>query len=176
MPHIVVRKPNASRGALSWMWYCRANAPKRWGGQVTAFDPASVITTITAAIKLVGEIRDAGKAIDEAQLKLKLAEVTSALADAKMGAVDFKEQIDGRDKEISRLKLMFALKAETVEANNMTYVALNGKPVGMPLCPRCLQMDGVMMRLTALQKEGKPAQCPQCKSDYERQTEYLRPK
>jgi hypothetical protein len=140
-----------------------------------AFDPASVISTISAAIKLVGEIRDAGKAIDEAALKLKIADVTSALADAKLGAVELKEQLDNQGREIGRLKAAFAFKGETVEKNNMTYRAKDGRPIGMPYCPRCIAADGFYIQLTALETPGKPARCPQCKSDYGRQTEYLPP-
>lgn len=105
-------------------------------------DPASVLTTISSAIKLVRELRYADKAIDEAQWKLKVADLTTALADTKMGVTELKDEIEVRDSEIARLKESFAFRGQTIERHNMTYEMRYGNPVGMPFCPRCLTVDG----------------------------------
>lgn len=137
-------------------------------------DLGQVIGSITAAIGLAKELVAVDKAVDQAQWKLKLAELTSALADTKVGVVDLKEEIDSRDKEIERLKLAFAFQGETIKKHNMIYeMQEGGDPVGMPFCPRCLAVDGRYINLTGLEKPGRPAQCPQCKSDFDRQSEYL---
>jgi hypothetical protein len=138
-----------------------------------AFDPATVVSTISAAIGLAKELNSIDKAMDQATWKLKVADLTSALADAKMGAIELKEALDQRDKEIARLTKAFEFKGETIEKHNMLYEKRNGRPVGMPFCPRCLQVDGRFMKLTPLRKEGRPSQCPQCKTEYDRQEEYL---
>ena len=138
-----------------------------------SIDPSAVIGSISAAIGFAKELVDINKAVDQAQWKLKLAELTSMLADAKMGAVEMQMEIQSRNKEIARLKESFAFREKTIEKHGMLYEMRDGRPVGMPFCPRCATVDGLFIKLTALQKEGKPSRCPQCKSDFERQTEYL---
>lgn len=136
-------------------------------------DAASVLTTITGAINLVRELRFADKAIDEAAWKLKVADLTSALADAKLGVTELRDELEARDNEITRLTKAFAFRGETVERHNMTYEARDGQPVGMPFCPRCIEVDGRFIKLTSLMKPGRPTQCPQCKSDYAYQSEFF---
>jgi len=48
--------------------------------------PTEVITSMSAAIGLAKELVGINKAVDEATWKLKTAELTSALADAKNGS------------------------------------------------------------------------------------------
>jgi hypothetical protein len=133
-----------------------------------------VLSSITAAIGLAKELVDVDKAIDRAQWKLKLADLTSALADAKVGVVELKDEIEVRDKEIARLKKSFEFQGSTIKKHDMVYEAQgSGEPVGMPFCPRCLNVDGRHIKLTALQKPGRPTQCPECKSDFDQQSEYI---
>jgi len=82
-------------------------------------DAASVLTTITGAINLVRELRFADKAIDEAAWKLKVADLTSALADAKLGVTELRDELEARDNEITRLTKAFAFRGETVERHNI---------------------------------------------------------
>jgi hypothetical protein len=132
-----------------------------------------IFGSITAAIGLAKELVDVNKAVDQAQWKLKLAELTSVLADTKMGVSELKDEIDQRDKEISRLKAAFEFQGKTIKKHDMIYeMQDSGDPVGLPFCPRCLTVDGRYIKLTNLQKPGRPTQCPQCKSDYDRQNEY----
>jgi rubrerythrin len=90
-----------------------------------------------------------------------------------MALIEANQELAARDTEIDRLKRAFAFRSETIEKHNMLYEKYKDRAVGMPFCPRCLEVDGRYIKLTFLQKEGKPTRCPQCKSDYERQTEYV---
>jgi hypothetical protein len=140
-----------------------------------AIDPATVISTISAAINFARELNSINKTVDEATWRLKVAELTGALADAKLGATELKDLIDERDKEIARLTKAFAFRGETIEKHNMVYEKRGDRAVGMPFCPRCMEVDGRFIKLTNLMKPGRPTQCPQCKSDFDHQTEYLPP-
>jgi hypothetical protein len=136
-------------------------------------DPATVISSITTAIGFAKELIAVDKAVDEAVWKLKLAELTSALAEAKLGVVELNELVSARDSEIERLKKAFEFQGKTIKIHDMVYEAQeNGKPVGMPFCPRCLAIDGRHIKLAEIEKPGRPAQCPQCKSDFVHQSRY----
>jgi hypothetical protein len=140
-------------------------------------DPASVLASITGAINLVRELRNADKAIDEAQWKLKVADLVGDLADAKTGVVELRDEIEARDNEIARLKEAFAFRGQTVEINNMIYETRDGHAVGMPFCPRCLTVDARYIKLTSvlMTKGTLSPQCPQCKANYPAQKEYFLP-
>ncbi len=136
-------------------------------------DVAALISSATAALGFAKELIEVDRAVDQAQWKLKLAELTSALADLKVGALELKSEIDARDKEIVRLRDAFKFRGQTIKKHDQIYEMWEGRPVGMPFCPRCLAEDGFHMKLTSLAQPGRPTQCPRCKSMYGRPTEYL---
>jgi hypothetical protein len=73
-----------------------------------------------------------------------------ALADAKISLIDARDEVDHRDKEISRLKETLRQRTEdTIVVKGMRYEKHpdTGKAVGMPYCGRCEAMDGVLIRL-----------------------------
>jgi hypothetical protein len=133
-------------------------------------DPASVIASITAPIGFAKELVAVDKAVDQAEWKLKLADLTSALADAKIGVAELKGEIEAKNGEIAKLKKAFEFQGQTIKIGDMNYEAQDGKPVGMPFCPRCIAADGFYIKLTRLSQTNSPAQCPQCKSMFGRQT------
>lgn len=126
-----------------------------------------LLSTLSAALKFAGELNEVGKTFDEATWKLKVAEMSSLLASAKIGAIELKEEIDAREKQISDLKTAFAFRGQTVERHGMRYEAKDGRPIGLRFCPRCEVVDGCFIR------EGRPEKCPQFKADYGRPTAYL---
>jgi len=136
-------------------------------------DPATVISTISAAIGFARELNQVGRTLDEVQWKLKIAELTSALADAKVAATELKDEIEARDRQIAELKAAFAFHGETIERHGYRYEARDGKPIGYPFCPRCIAVEGRFIRMTNLEKVGRPGKCPHCQADYERLTQYL---
>lgn len=55
------------------------------------------LATASQAIKLANDLRGNGKAMDAAEFKLKIADLTVALSDIKMALSDAKEEIgEGR--------------------------------------------------------------------------------
>jgi hypothetical protein len=134
------------------------------------------LTVLSKTIELTKGLRDIDHKIEMAELKAKAADIYSAMADLKMALVDARDEIEEKDKEIARLKKAFGFKGKTVERHNMLYEERDGNPVGMPFCPRRMDVDGRFIKLTALIEYGKPSQCPQCKSKYDRQTEYFPPR
>jgi hypothetical protein len=84
-------------------------------------DVAGLLSTLSAAIKFAGELNEAGKLLDHAEWKLKVADLKSTLADAKIAVVEFKDTIDAREKEIERLKTNFRLREDCVRYEPFLY-------------------------------------------------------
>jgi len=115
---------------------------------------------------IVKELREINAQMDQAELKLKIAELTSVLADAKLGLVDATSEIDDRDREISKLKdALRYIEEETIEHKTYRYPKKNGVPYGLPFCPACLD-DGRFARMVNSNTPGRPKVCPRCKADY----------
>ena len=130
------------------------------------------VTIASKALELTKALRELDHRMKLTELKNRAAEIYQSMADVKMALVDAHHELQGLESEILRLRREFAFKGQTVEHRNMIYEKRDGKPVGYPFCPRCLTVDGRHIRLTPLQKPGKPFQCPQCKSDFETQIGY----
>jgi hypothetical protein len=138
-------------------------------------DIANILGSISSAIAVTKELVQIDKAFDEAQWKLKLAELTTALADAKIGLAELRDEIQARDAEIAKLQKAFAFQGECIRVGDDIYEQRDGKPVGMPFCPRCHGVDGVFVKLVETIEQGRPAKCPNCKGNLGRKGRYLYP-
>jgi rubrerythrin len=132
-------------------------------------DFVTAFATAGNAIKLVTELRSIQKAFDEAEWKLKVAELNGALADLKNALIDAKQELGAKDEEIKILGNNFLIFKETVEVSGHRYdKKTHGQPTGHPYCPVCLQKDGYMFHTTMVWGEvGRPEQCPNCKAKYQ---------
>jgi hypothetical protein len=73
-------------------------------------------STVSQAIKLANELRSIDKEVSQADLKLKVAELTGSLADIKLTLTQAKTDAAEKDEEIARLKkLQQRVVDETVE-------------------------------------------------------------
>jgi hypothetical protein len=128
---------------------------------------AALATSLKVALDLARGTKAAIDALDDAEIKFKMAELYSALADAKIALADAGESVAAKDREIERLQHAFRRKEEAVEHNGMPYKrGADGKPQGYPFCPRCLEIEGVLMRALPTMKPGRLVECPECKTDY----------
>jgi len=127
-------------------------------------------STAAQALKLANEFRSIDKEISQAELKLKVAGLTTALADLKMTLTEAKNDAAEKDGEIARLKtLQRRLAEETIELYGYQYrKRTDGKQggAGNPFCDVCLQKEGLLIETTHLHEAGRPLQCPNCKATY----------
>jgi hypothetical protein len=132
-------------------------------------DFVTAFATAGNAIKLVSELRGIQKAFDEAEWKLKIAELNGALAELKNALIDAKQELSTKDEELKLLGDNFLVLKDTVETNGYRYDKKpDGQPTGHPYCPVCLQKDGYMFHTTLVWAEpGRPEQCPHCKAKYQ---------
>lgn len=136
-------------------------------------DFIGAIAAATKAYEGIKLLKDLEKNFDEASFKLRIAEITSNLADLKMALSEAKSEAAEKDAEISRLKKEFAFAAEnTIMVNGYRYErSSKGGAQGMPFCPRCEKVDARLINLT---KVGiSRAICPQCKSDFSGVSRFL---
>jgi len=116
---------------------------------------------VSQAIKLANELRSIDKEVSQADLKLKVAELTGSLADIKLTLTEAKSEAAEKDEEIARLK---KLQHRLAERNRRAYgyryrKRKDGKEggAGNPMCDVCLQKNWVVesRRLKSLEKASR---------------------
>ncbi|ASP55445.1 hypothetical protein CDO31_29295 (plasmid) [Sinorhizobium meliloti] len=127
---------------------------------------------VATAVGIVKDLRGIEQGLDKAEMKARLADVLSTLADVKMALIDAQEESREKDAQIERLRGNFAIKEKTIRFDGFSMLAFeDGKPRGMPFCPRCEAVDGILIHLA--DARGSDCQCPQCKATYSRVPRYL---
>jgi hypothetical protein len=109
-------------------------------------------------------IRDVDKKFDKAGLKLKIVELTDALADAQRNVLAAQKENDILRTRIEELEKAKSIQARVFSRGNLYYVR-EGEDESGPFCPRCHIKDKVLMPLTKLDpafKEMGNFSCPEC--------------
>jgi hypothetical protein len=121
------------------------------------------------ALKLAQDLRGIDKALDAAEFKAKIADLTGALADLKLVLIEARDDLATKDAEIERLKKQLQRKAELIEHGGFSYdKGKDGKPKGDAYCPVCLAKDELLIRLTRPPHGTTSSRCPNpsCKAVY----------
>jgi septal ring factor EnvC (AmiA/AmiB activator) len=131
-------------------------------------DWAMAISALSNSVKLVNDLRGIQKEFDQAEFKLKVAELNSSLADLKLTLADAKAEVADKDAEIERLQALLKKRSDTIEFAGFRYQkGDDGSPVGPPFCPVCEQKSGLLMLTVRTRKPGLPNECPNCKASYD---------
>jgi hypothetical protein len=129
-------------------------------------DFPATFTAIASALKIVKELNEIDRKLDQAGLKLRIAELSGALSRANMTLAEAQQALVEKDKEIAGLKRSFALAADLVEHDGYHYRKNSeGQPQGRPVCPRC-HLEGRLILTTVTDLDGRPVQCPECQRNY----------
>jgi hypothetical protein len=131
-------------------------------------DIPATLSALGSALGIVKELREINDQFDKADLKLKIADLSGALADARHGVIDAEDALRAKDTEIARLSSAFHYRVEsTMRYQGLTYEkSPNGeRPSGMPFCPVCEQ-TGLLIRLAKREVSGLPAKCPKCQANF----------
>ncbi|WP_457301316.1 hypothetical protein [Phyllobacterium sp. P5_D12] len=130
-------------------------------------DIAGAVSAITAALGFVKELSAIDVQADKAQLKLKIADITGALADAKLGLIDAMETVREKDKELAEAKAALKFRAENlIRVDGLFYDQKDGKPSGHPYCSVCLDAGSAINLARDIGAAGHPSKCPKCKGNY----------
>jgi DNA-directed RNA polymerase subunit M/transcription elongation factor TFIIS len=133
-------------------------------------DIVGSISAVSAALGLVKELRAIDAQFDKAELKLKIAELTEALSDAKLGLIDVAEELKAKDGLIAGLRERLEFReAKLVDTGKFRYFADEaGKATGVPICPVC-EKKGLHLVLAQDRSKGSGGVtyvCPSCKANY----------
>lgn len=130
-------------------------------------DFVTAFATAGHAINLVNQLRGIQKSFDEAEWKLKVAELNGAIADLKNALVDAKHELTNKEEELKHLEQNFLVLKETVEADGYRFdKKADGTPTGHAYCPVCMQKEGYMFHLTQSMKPGRLEECPNCEATF----------
>lgn len=129
---------------------------------------SSVLTSLKTATDIAKFFRETDFSLEKAELKLKLAELMSALADAKMEMSSVQDTITERERRIAELEEAFQRKATVVRDRDAYYnVGEDGKPIGSPMCLRCWDVHHKLYELHFDAKDRFVKVCPACSARYE---------
>jgi len=127
-------------------------------------DFAIALASAAQALNVVKQLREIDSAMNVAELKAKMAELYGNLADVRMALTDAQEELRAKDAELAALKKRQIEQKPMAEVHGFMHELVDGKPKGLPFCPRCL-LDGIQIRPV---KVLHAYQCPNCKSHYSR--------
>lgn len=125
------------------------------------------ISTILGSLKTATEIakliKDSDFSLEKAEIKLKLAELISSLADAKIEVADVQHALLDKDEEIRKLAAALEVK-ESLVYQKPSYWLDDNESLDGPFCQRCYDVE---RRLVRLQDDGGGQwECMACKSEF----------
>ena len=125
---------------------------------VTSF--ATLLGSIKTATDIAKLIKDSGITLEQAEVKLKLAELIGALADAKMETAEIQATIGARDDKIRELEKAAMIRG-AVKYKDPAYWLATAVGDDGPYCQQCYDNDSKLVRL---QDELNGAwECKACK-------------
>ena len=127
---------------------------------------SAALTSIKAATD-IAKFRESDLSLEKAEIKLKLAELVSALADTKMQFAEIQDELIKKDKKIAELQEAFETKDTLIRHLDAYYVAdSEGNPLGDPYCLRCWQDFHKKKQLVESVKHPRIRECISCGQQY----------
>jgi hypothetical protein len=126
----------------------------------------SLLSSLKTATDIAKFIRESDISIEKAETKLKLAELVSALADAKLEAAEIQQVLLDRDEEIRRLTASAKLHVE-LRWNQPCYFLKNSDGSEDAYCQNCYDGEKKLSRLHT-DRRGY-FYCHVCKHSYKTQ-------
>lgn len=124
----------------------------------------AVLNGLKTATEIAKTVKDIDISIEKAELKLQMAELINAIADAKVSVAEIQEVVAKKDKEIGQLKESLQMKAHLVRYRDAYYEQNEkGKETGMPYCSHCWEAN---KKLIHLHSKGVQRICAACNTIY----------
>lgn len=106
----------------------------------------SLLSSLKTATEIAKFIKDSDLSIEKAETKLKLAELVSALADAKLEAADIQQMLVERDDRIRALEREAKIRAD-LKWREPCYWLSNAEGQEEPYCQHCYDGSQKLVRL-----------------------------
>lgn len=124
---------------------------------------ASILGSVKTATEIAKLLKDSDLSLEKAEMKLKLADLISALADARIETAEIQSLIAEKDDRIKQLKTALETK-ENIKYEKPYYWLGSGAERDGPYCQHCFDKDGKLIRL---QSNGNGYwDCKVCKNGY----------
>jgi hypothetical protein len=130
----------------------------------------ALLASVKHSIDVVKAINSSAHTLEQAEIRLKIAELLSSLADAKIQTAEIKDLLQEKDERIAELEDALAIKAQTVRQHDAYYeIDAKGAPSGEPFCSRCWEVEYKQIHLIRVES-GRPPdwKCPACGIIYNR--------
>nr|WP_319396320.1 hypothetical protein [uncultured Desulfobacter sp.] len=121
---------------------------------------ASALTSIKTATDFARLIKESSTTLKDAEVKLQLAGLISALADTKVSIADIKTELIDKNAEIDDLKKQLEMKAKFVFKKPFYFQEGDQ----YPFCPKCWEDRGKGIHMSGPDEfAGRTAyKCPVC--------------
>jgi hypothetical protein len=127
---------------------------------------AAIGSNIKVAYDLGKAILDAKGQLDAAELKLRLADMIGALAEARMEIASAQDELRGKDDRIKELLSALDLREDVVREYDAYYSkGANENPIGQPYCMACWERDHKLFHLAL--RRGIGHVCSTCKAVFD---------
>ena len=127
----------------------------------------AILGNLKVATDIAKAIRDSDISVERAELKLKLAEMIGALADAKIEVTEVQELLRDKERQLGELKDAFESKDDLVKRYDGYYLKdANGQAVGEPYCVSCWQTKHKRFNLQYVAGQRDMKACVSCGSKY----------
>lgn len=125
---------------------------------------STIVTSVKVATEIAKLIKEADLSLEKAEMKMKVAELIGALADAKIATAEINDFINQKDKRIIELEDALAFQSKLKRYFDAYYeIDSDGVPCGDPYCSHCWETSKRAVHLYYVH----PSQiCPHCKTKY----------
>ena len=132
-------------------------------GTITA-----VLSNIKVATDIAKALRESDISIERAELRLKLAEMIGALADAKMEIIDIQQLLTEKESQLAALEEAFQSKDSLLKRYDAYYLAdSKGDPIGAAFCMNCWQIRHKKYNLHYTASDVHTKVCGACNTKYD---------
>jgi len=107
---------------------------------------SAALGSLKTATDIAKLIKESGAKLEQAEVKLKVAELVSSLADAKMEIADIQNLLVDKDQQITKLNEELSTKNNVVWEAPYYWVKENESKDG-PFCQHCFDKDKLLIRL-----------------------------
>lgn len=123
---------------------------------------STLLSSLKTATDIAKIIKEWDLSLEKAESKLKLAELISALADAKIEVTEIQQVLLDKDAELRSLKIQLEVKSKLKWEKPYYWLQEDSEKDG-PFCQHCYDKNQELIRL---QGRGGFWECKACKSSY----------
>lgn len=123
----------------------------------------SVLMSVKTATEIAKLLKDSSSSLEQAEAKLKLAELVSSLADAKLEIAEIQEVIFEKDRKIKELEEAQSL-IEKMIWDDPVYIQETENGAKEAFCPQCYDNSKKAIRLQTYDRGHW--HCMTCEKDF----------